>query len=402
VRVPEGDLPIFFFDPFYYQHVGGMLKKAEHFLGSLDQRYPERGHDTLINICTDGELYGHWEAYGERFLAYVLTKASAERGIRVTNYGAYLESHPPQDEVELTPQSSWSCPHGVERWRANCGCSDERPGQQHFRAPLRAALDRLGADLFALYEQHTRGYLKDPLAARNDLLSFRPGDAAAEINFLERHLKDQVKPVSLGVRQALLHLLESQRYAQMMFTSCAWFFWDVNRPEALQNLQYAARAIEYLQSTELIERVEGPFLELLDRVPSAELPGVTARTLFLREARYTALKYQEEMEEVAYDGGVLLKVPCELRGDASERLQWKLRSLAAREVREVTLDLGAVDYMDNYAVSALVALIPVLKNRGGRLRIYRARDNLREIFTSARLTGLLELLGPGIDWARNH
>jgi len=73
-----------------------------------------------------------------------------------------------------------------------------------------------------------------------------------------------------------MNLFESQRYAQMMFTSCAWFFWDINRPEAIKNLQYAARAIEYLQSADLIERVEAPFLKALDLVHSRELPGITA------------------------------------------------------------------------------------------------------------------------------
>jgi len=392
VRLPEGELPIFFFDPFYYDHVGGMLKDARRFFASLHERYPDRGRDSLVTICTDGELYGHWEAHGERFLAYVLTAGAAEHGLRVTNFGHYLATHPPQDEVELTPQSSWSCPHGVERWRSNCGCSDEKPGQQHFRAPLRAALDQLGEDLYAVYRQQTDHYFRDPLQARHDLLSIRADDAASEIAFLDRHLKDEVKPISLGVRRALMNLLESQRYSQMMFTSCAWFFWDVNRPEPLQNLQCAAQAIERLQSTDLIERVEGPFLQRLERAQANQPPGVTARELYLRDARYTALKYQTELEEVAYPGGVLLKVPFELRGDASERLQWHLRALAARDVRELTLDLGAVDYLDNYAVSALIAIIPVLQNRGGRLRIYRARDNIREIVASARLSGMLDFI----------
>lgn len=402
VKTPEGDLSVFFFDPFYYEHIGGMLKSTDLFLNSLDQRYPDRDEDRGIGICTDGELYGHWEPFGERFLAWLLSEECSRRNIHVSNFGYYLAGHPPEFEVELIEAASWSCPHGVERWRANCGCSDEQPGLQQYRAPLRKALNRLADDLYTIYFDQTKAYLKDPLEARHDYLHVTSGDDASEIAFLNTHLKEDVKPLSVGVRQVIINLLESQRFAQMMFTSCGWFFWDISRPEPLKNLQYAARAVEHLNGTHLIEQVEQPFLHILEEAPSNTIQGLTARDLYLREARYTAPKYQQEIEEVGYSGGVLLKIPFDLMGNVSERFQWKLRSIVAAGASELTLDFGEVDHIDNYGLSAIMAVYPTLKNRGGRVLIYRARDNIIELLRAARLTEVLEITGEDINFKENQ
>jgi anti-anti-sigma regulatory factor len=385
VRTQQGDVAIFFMDAFYYEHIGGMLKDVEVFLDSLDARYPENGRDQAIVICTDGELYGHWEPHGERFLAYLFSTACRKRGIRVTNFAKFLAEHPPRDEVELSQASSWSCPHGVERWRSNCGCSDEHPGRQEYRAPLRKAINALSDTLYAIYEDQTRAYLIDPLATRLHLPDLSPGDEISEMAFLDAHLKPEVKPVGLGIRQGILDLLASQRYAQMMLTSCGWFFWDISRPEPLKNLQYAARAIEHLKSIALIEKVERDFLDMLRHASSNALPGLTARDLYIRESRYTAMKYPSEIETVFFDTGVLLKLPANVTGAMAEKMQWELSSLMSKGSSNLVLDFSQVDAIDNYGVSSIMAAIPASRNRGGKITIYRATENIAEMFRMARL-----------------
>ncbi len=392
VRTIQGDVAVFFFDAFYYEHIGGMLKDTSRFLDSLDARYPETGRHQAIVICTDGELYGHWEPYGERFLAYLFSKACPERGLRVTNFSKFLDAFPPEYEVELTPASSWSCPHGVERWRANCGCSDERPGEQHYRAPLRRALNGLADALYAVYEEHTRRYLADPLATRLDLMRLEPRDAATEMAFLDAHLKEAVKPIGEGVRRCILDLLASQRYAQMMLTSCGWFFWDINRPEPRKNLLYAARAIEHLRSIPLIEEVERNFLATLEQAKSREIPGLTGRDIYLQGTRFTSMKYPTEIETVFHGRMALLKIPHNVTDGMSERLQWELREVIKNDIQDVVLDLSQVDCIDNYGISSIMSAIPPIKNRGGRVMIYRTRKNIEEIFRISRLIDHLELV----------
>jgi anti-anti-sigma regulatory factor len=178
----------------------------------------------------------------------------------------------------------------------------------------------------------------------------------------------------------------------MMFTSCGWFFWDVSRPEPVKNLQYAARAIEHLNHIQLIEQVERPFLRILENATSNALKGLTAKDLYLREARYSAPKYRQDIEEIRYSQGVLIKIPFDLVGAASERFQWKLRSSMANQPMELTMDFREVDHIDNYGISAIRAAIPAIKNRGGQIRIYGARDNILELLHAARLRESLVIL----------
>src|SRR4029077_19313470 len=127
-----------------------------------------RHHAQLVHIATDGESYGHHHAHGDMALAYVLDKLGKETGIRLTNYGEFLERHPAEWEVEIHQNSSWSCVHGVERWRSDCGCNAGHPGgNQSWRAPLRAALDLLRDTLAPQFQEKACQYLKDPWAARN-------------------------------------------------------------------------------------------------------------------------------------------------------------------------------------------------------------------------------------------
>jgi hypothetical protein len=177
-------------------------------------------------------------------LAYALNYIESKGLAELINYGRYQELHPPTHWVEINENSSWSCAHGVERWRSNCGCnSGGHPGwNQEWRAPLRAALDWLRDTLAPLFEEKARGLLKDPWAARNDYIDVVLDRSRASLGaFLAKHVLRQLDETEKTI---LWKLLELQRHAMLMYTSCGWFFDELSGIETVQVIQYAGRAAQ--------------------------------------------------------------------------------------------------------------------------------------------------------------
>ncbi len=197
----------------------------------------------LVNVATDGESYGHHHRFGEMALAFALHALQSDPGVELINYAAFLDKFPPVWELRIVENSSWSCAHGVERWRSDCGCAMDpnRGWNQKWRTPLRQSLDRLKEGLDQVFDRQGADLLNDPMAALEEYADhFEGQDPPAGQGFFAKHGKNldpdrQVKAVKL---------LESQRWAQMIFTSCAWFFDDLAGIEVIQNLRFAARALE--------------------------------------------------------------------------------------------------------------------------------------------------------------
>ena len=149
VLLPEGrHLAVFFYDGPMSRAVAfeRLLSNGEKFVGRLLGAFAEHpGWDQLVHIATDGETYGHHHRFGDMALAWALNHVEHSRQARLTNYGEFLAIHPPAFEVEILENTSWSCAHGVERWRSHCGCRTEAhpTWRQDWRAPLREALDAL-------------------------------------------------------------------------------------------------------------------------------------------------------------------------------------------------------------------------------------------------------------------
>ena len=180
-------------------------------------------------------------------LAYVLEQVEARGLARLTNYGEYLEAHPPTHEVEIVEKSSWSCVHGIDRWWSNCGCnSGAHPNwNQEWRTPLRNALDGLRDRVGPLWERKARELLRDPWGARDDYIGVVLDRSAASIQeFFSRHA---VQPLSPAQITTALQLLELQRNAMLMYTSCGWFFDDLAGIETIQILKFAGRALQLAQ-----------------------------------------------------------------------------------------------------------------------------------------------------------
>jgi alpha-amylase/alpha-mannosidase (GH57 family) len=245
-----------------------LLAKGEYLPQRLIGAFSEEAtHPQLVHIATDGETYGHHQRHGDMALAYALHFIESENLARLTNYGEFLEKHPPTWEVQIIEETSWSCAHGVERWWKDCGCNSggHPEWNQTWRTPLRNALDWLRDTLAPLYEEHAGRLLKDPWAARDDYIQviLDRGPEPLE-QFIMRHA---LGTPSAAEKVTILKLLGAQRCAMLMYTSCGWFFDELSGLETVQVIQYAGRAIRLAEDACGVE-IEAGFLEKLEQAKS--------------------------------------------------------------------------------------------------------------------------------------
>ncbi len=202
----------------------------------------------LISIATDGESYGHHFKFGEMALSWLFDHIEKNKEIQLTNLGWFLERFPPENEVKIIENSAWSCAHGVDRWRADCGCSvGQNPKwNQAWRKPLREGLNWLEAELAGIFEKHMAPLIKDHWEARDQYITvILNSSTETRVDFLEHHAQ---RLLNDNEKIRIFQLLESQRMALYMFTSCGWFFDDIAGVEAVQVLMYASRAIDLIRS----------------------------------------------------------------------------------------------------------------------------------------------------------
>jgi len=271
LRLPSGrKIALFFYDGPISRAVAfeRLLAKGEDFANRLLCVFrEERDWYELAHIATDGETYGHHHPHGEMALAYALNYIESNNLAHLTNYAEYLEKCHPTYQVEIFENTSWSCAHGVERWRSDCGCnSGGHPGwNQAWRTPLRDALDWLRDMLAPAYEEKGRQFLKDPWAARNDYIKIiLPRSPENVKHFLAEHaIRELNEPEKIMV----LKLLELQRHAMLMYTSCGWFFDDLSGIETVQVIHYAGRAVQLAQEI-FGDATESQFIERLGQAKS--------------------------------------------------------------------------------------------------------------------------------------
>lgn len=246
-RLPSGrSITIFFYDRLA-QAVAfeKVLDSGETFANRLLDIFSEtRDWPQLLHIATDGETYGHHQTFGDMGLAAAFNHIEAHDLAILTNYGEYLELHPPLHEAEIHENTSWSCAHGVERWNSDCGCNSGGYPHWHqqWRGPLRTSLDWLRDRLASEFMRVGGRLLKDPWQARNDYIRVMLDRSTENVEaFMGRH---STLPLEADEVITVVKLLEMQRHALLMYTSCGWFFDEVSGIESVQVIQYASRALQ--------------------------------------------------------------------------------------------------------------------------------------------------------------
>ncbi|EQD46803.1 glycoside hydrolase family protein, partial [mine drainage metagenome] len=261
---------------------------ADRLTGAFSGDESARPWPQIVHVATDGETYGHHHRHGDMALAYALHLIESTGRARLTNYAEYRHRVPPQSEVAILENTAWSCAHGVDRWRADCGCaSGEHPGwNQAWRAPLRISFDMLRDRLDPLYRTQAAELLRDPREAREEYLrvALDRSDARRE-QFLGRQSR---RPLDPDERIRVWKLLEMERHLQLMYTSCGWFFDEVSGLESSQVIQYAGRAVQ-LAGDLGDPDAEAALVESLRKAPS-NLPEIgTAATVYDRFVRPTSI-----------------------------------------------------------------------------------------------------------------
>ncbi|MBI5884289.1 MAG: DUF3536 domain-containing protein [Elusimicrobia bacterium] len=269
-----------FIDVFFYDgglaHALSFERLLTHSGGAADRLSAAFGASKgahLVNAATDGETFGHHHHLAEMGLAHLFTAALPGKGLGAVNYGWYLSRHQPAWEVELKAGdqemgTSWSCSHGLGRWMEDCGCGAAK-GHGRWRKPMRDALDFLRDALTALFIEHGSKVLEDVWLARDDYVSVMLDRGPESVaRFMKTHLK--VEPTA-AVQDMVLRLMEMQKDCLFMYTSCGWFFSDISGIEAVQNLRYAARALELAGRVTGadVRGLEADFLQRLRLAPTS-------------------------------------------------------------------------------------------------------------------------------------
>jgi alpha-amylase/alpha-mannosidase (GH57 family) len=271
VRLPSGRrIAVFFYDGPISQAIAfeHLLDKGEAFAGRLTSAFSDARHwPQIVHIATDGETYGHHRKKGEMALGYAIHHIERNHPGMITNYGQYLERHPPTCEAEIWERSAWSCPHGVERWNSNCGCnSGGYPSwNQEWRRPLRHAFDWLRDTIASPFENKGREIFRDPWAARNEYIDVILNRCAENS---DRFFTEQAAhELTQDEKVTALKLMEMQRHAMLMYTSCGWFFDELSGIETTQVIQYAARTLQLYERI-FDESIEPAFLDRLSAAKS--------------------------------------------------------------------------------------------------------------------------------------
>ena len=293
-RLPSGGaINIFFYDRPISLDIafGDLLSSGELFTKRLFDAFSKsQEKPQIVHIATDGESYGHHHRFGDMALAYCLDEIESGDFAALTIYSEYLERFPPEHEVEIVESSSWSCEHGVERWRNNCGCNAGRQAgwRQEWRAPLREAMDWLRDKLISLYERRMSAFTKDPWKARDDYIEVVLDRSKKNVeSFFSRHCSRELLQEE---RVKILKLLEIERHAMLMYTSCGWFFDEITGIETVQVMEYASRAMQ-LSREVADEDFEPDYIEILERAPSNVAEFKNGARVYERLVKPTVLDF---------------------------------------------------------------------------------------------------------------
>ena len=286
-------IAIFFYDGPISRGVAfeRLLRKGEYLADRLVGAFSAtRKRPQLVHIATDGETYGHHHPKGDMALAYALDYIEKHDLAKLTNYGEFLALAPPTHEVQIHEETAWSCPHGVARWRADCGCNSGAPAgwNQQWRGPLRDALDWLRDEVSPRFESEGRELFGHPWRARNHYIDVILEPCDESVDHFLRHIGHRELDPAQRVRA--LELLELQRNAMLMYTSCGWFFNDVSGIETQQILRYAGRVLQLARRCFGVD-LEAEFLVRLSSAKSNLPAQGSARDIYERHVRPATVEF---------------------------------------------------------------------------------------------------------------
>ncbi|RLD23475.1 MAG: glycoside hydrolase, partial [Bacteroidetes bacterium] len=283
-NLPSGKkINLFFYDGKHSQGVAfdGYLNNGKHFANELINAFDNRKENQLVHVATDGESYGHHHKNGEMALAYCMDQIEKNPDIQLTNYSQFLELVEVTHEVEINEDTSWSCAHGIERWRSDCGCNTggKSDWNQKWRSGLRDSLDWLNDEFSSIFENGMAAYSNDCWGLR--IKYYEVFSDRSPQNIEQFFKKNFDKTLSDKDKTIIIRLLEMEKLSEYMFTSCAWFFSEISGIETLQVLQYANRGIQLAEELSDI-KLDERFKDKLQLINSNITVYGTAKDIYVK------------------------------------------------------------------------------------------------------------------------
>ncbi len=266
------------------------LFEPKKFLNFMRERL--KNSDSYTLIALDGETFGHHKRRGDIALKAVVN--GADFRLMSLNDAFFLFSNHFQ-ETEIIENTSWSCVHGVARWKEHCGCNTgvHPHWSQHWRTPLRKAVEWLKEKIDEIFFAVSPRYFKDPWKALMDYVLVVEERNFYFLNrFLNKHLKvndpnDCVKAIKL---------MEMKNASLAMFTSCGWFFDDISGTESQIVMRYAKRALDL--AFEVSQTfLEAGFLNILSKAESNIKEYGTGKDIYLKFVVPMAKRHEEIITE---------------------------------------------------------------------------------------------------------
>jgi hypothetical protein len=390
-------LALFFYDGAISHGIAfeGLLRSGDALAARLLAGFDQAPHAQLVHVATDGETYGHHHRFGEMALAAACARIESSGAAVLTNHAAFLAAHRPVLEARVVDGSSWSCAHGVERWRADCGCRAGRHAgwTQRWRGPLRETLDWLRDAVDPLYEARAAALLKDPWAARDAYVAVLLDRTPARVDaFLEGHA---LHPLAPGERVQALRCLELQRHRLLMYTSCGWFFDEISGIETVQVLRYAARVLELARLLGGDEGLEAELVRRLAAAPSNVPDLRDGAGVWRRRVAPSVTDLARVAAHYAIAG------PSEGYGDPADVHAFRIERLGWARVasREASLAVGRVRVTARPTTEREEADVAVLHSRDGEVHCRVRTGSAPATLATARDALFRDFAGPGpLSW----
>ncbi|MCD6576697.1 MAG: DUF3536 domain-containing protein [Anaerolineaceae bacterium] len=277
IRLPnEKEIVVFFFNSFLSSEISFntcATMDADEFVSNWlipQKSNTQYTRDQLFLAASDGELYGHHMPEREEFLAYLFDHALDKAGFQPTFPAQWLQLHPVEKTTVINENTSWSCHHGIERWRNVCGDAPTA----FWKAPLRRFLDKLAQSLDQKYFSITKEYIDNPWALRDAYIKVLVESISVQ-ELIRKYAKQTIRENEI---EKIAYMLESQYERLRMHSSDAWFFFDFDSIEPLNGLKYAAHAVWLVKSV-TGEDVSANLISELEKAVSVD-SGLTGDNAF--------------------------------------------------------------------------------------------------------------------------
>lgn len=346
---------------------GNLLDNGDTFFEAA-VRAASDADDRLLVTATDGESYGHHHKFGEMALARLFKRMGDDGRVSLPSIAEFLKLHPAEARCVIKENTSWSCAHGIERWRSDCGCSTGgEPGwNQKWRAPLRAAYDSAAQRIDEVYESSVSEY-GDPWKLRNEAIELykcgKPMSAEERLDMRRAFIAERFGHIPEADSDRITSLIEMERMRMMMYTSCAWFFNDISGVETEHSIACALRAAQLADDESMsgiTDELQSALLEVKGNTKECPNAAASAGRIIRRCISETAAdNQQKESGENKMESQLSMNYGANLAASMLSTLE---RDPAFRNIAYFSMEIALMPEIPTYSGGLGVLAGDILKS----------------------------------------